>query len=107
MSARAEQWVEAQADALCLPTPCQRWSVLEALAKRHEDGPLTLPTQTLADDLGCHPVHLWGPLWALHWLRLIHASNIGGLMTVTFAFDFPDVTTAHSSASPQPEEAAE
>ncbi|MEP3049436.1 MAG: hypothetical protein ABJL55_16430 [Roseibium sp.] len=74
------------------------YQVLEALARRHEKGPITLPTATLAAQVKADPFTVW---WLLFELTLQHkliASNIGGLMSVTLGCDFE--TSAHRSALP-------
>jgi len=106
MSDQAEIWATRQASAFDMPDPCLRRQVLMALAAKHESGPLTLPTIGLASHLQVDMLKIWTAIMELRRKGLLEASNIGGLMKVTLAFDFPDDTTASSSVLPQEQEGA-
>ncbi|MEO0955776.1 MAG: hypothetical protein AAFY12_12340 [Pseudomonadota bacterium] len=100
MSAAAENWADRRADEMAMAIPSARRTALMALAGHHDSGPVVIPTQLLAEELGWDIFSLWRVLFALHFQDVIRASNIGGLMSVTFAFDF-DETSATCDALPQ------
>ncbi|MEP2841510.1 hypothetical protein [Roseibium sp.] len=71
-----------------------------ALAERHVDGPITLPTTDLNQQLRIDALWLWRALMVLRRCDALEASNIGGLMSVTLGCDFETETSAEGSALP-------
>ena len=99
MSDRAKIWALAQD----VPDTAPR-DVLMALAEKHEDGGLCLPTAELCRLSGRDLFHTVSALWFLRNKNLIRGEGFGGLMSVTLGCDFEDNETAPGSALPQDQE---